>query len=315
MGLILVVAAGLGAYYYTHRPAPKLTEKDTIVVADFANSTGDPVFDDALKQALSVSLRQSPFLNVLSDEKVAATLKLMTRPVNTPLLPDVTRELCQRVDSKAYIAGSIASLGSQYVVGAEGGELPQWRYAGAGTGYGGGQGEGADMLGEAAGKLRAQLGESLASVQKFDAPLGQETTPSLEALKAASIGRKVEGEKGSAAALPFFQRAIELDPSFATALEGVGIMCGNVGQPTRGNEFLSKASRVARPGQRAGKAAHHIDVASMAVTGNWTRPSQPSASGRKTILATTLLITTFPRSTRPKARWNWGQSRRARGYA
>jgi serine/threonine protein kinase/tetratricopeptide (TPR) repeat protein len=239
--LVLLLAAVAGGYYFTHRPKPKLTEKDTIVVGDFANSTGDPVFDDALKQALSVSLRQSPFLNVLSDEKVAATLKLMTRPVNTPLAPDVARELCQRADSKAYIAGSIASLGSQFVVGLKavnclnGDTLAQEQATAAG------KEKVLDVLGEAAGKLRAQLGESLASVQRFDAPLAQETTPSLDALKAASIARKVSQEKGSAAALPFFLHAIELDPNFATAIEGVGIMYGNVGQPTRGNEYLSKA--------------------------------------------------------------------------
>ncbi|MGA8762662.1 MAG: protein kinase [Candidatus Sulfotelmatobacter sp.] len=266
MGLILIVGAGLGAFYYMHRPAPKLTEKDTIVVADFANSTGDPVFDDALKQALSVSLRQSPFLNVLSDEKVAATLRLMTRPVNTPLTPDVTRELCQRADSKAYIAGSIASLGSQYVVGLKavnclnGDTLAQEQATAAG------KEKVLDVLGEAAGKLRAQLGESLASVQKFDAPLGQETTPSLEALKAASIGRKIEREKGSAAALPFFQHAIDLDPNFATAIEGVGIMYGNVGQPTRGKEYLTKAFALRdRASER--EKLHITSMYYMAVTG------------------------------------------------
>ncbi len=239
--LVVVIAAGAAGYYYTHRAAPKLTEKDTIVVGDFANSTGDAVFDDALKQALSVSLRQSPFLNVLSDEKVAATLKLMTKPVNTPLTPGVAQELCQRADSKAYIAGSIASLGSQFVVGLKavnclnGDTLAQEQATAPG------KEKVLNVLGEAAGKLRAQLGESLASVQKFDSPLAQETTPSLEALKAASIARKTSQEKGSAASLPIYLHAIELDPNFATALEGVGIMYGNVGQPTRGNEYLTKA--------------------------------------------------------------------------
>ena len=238
---VVAIAAGGAGYYYTHRPTAKLTEKDTIVVGDFANSTGDAVFDDALKQALSVSLRQSPFLNVLSDEKVAATLKLMTKPVNTPLTPDVARELCQRADSKAYIAGSIASLGSQFVVGLKavnclnGDTLAQEQATAAG------KEKVLDVLGEAAGKLRGQLGESLASVQKFDAPLAQETTPSLEALKAASNARKVSQEKGSAEALPVYLHAIELDPNFAMALMGVGVMYGNVGQPTRAQEYLSKA--------------------------------------------------------------------------
>jgi len=238
---VVIVAALAAGYYLTHRPVAKLTEKDTIVVADFANSTGDPVFDDALKQALSVSLRQSPFLNVLSDDKVASTLKLMTKPVNTPLTPDVARELCERADSKAYVAGSIANLGSQYVVGLKavnclnGDVLAQEQASAAG------KEKVLDALGEAASKLRSQLGESLASVQKFDTPLGQETTPSLEALKAQAIGRRAEYEKGPGAALPFFQRAIELDPNFASALEGVGITYGNLGQSARGNQYLSKA--------------------------------------------------------------------------
>lgn len=239
--VVLLAAIVAGIFFYTHRAAPKLTEKDTIVVGDFANSTGDPVFDDALKQALSVSLRQSPYLNVLSDEKVAATLKLMTRPVSTLLTPDVAQELCQRADSKAYIAGSIANIGNQYIVGLKavnclnGDTLAQEQATAVG------KEKVLDALGETAGKLREQLGESLISVQKFDAPLGQETTPSLDALKAASIGRKIEHEKGSAAALPFYQHAIDLDPNFATAIEGVGIMYDNVGQPTRGREYLAKA--------------------------------------------------------------------------
>jgi serine/threonine protein kinase/tetratricopeptide (TPR) repeat protein len=239
--IVVVLAVAAAGYIYTHRPAPKLTEKDTIVVGDFANSTGDPVFDDALKQALSVSLRQSPFLNVLSDEKVAATLKLMTRPVSTPLIPDVARELCQRADSKAYLAGSIASLGSQYVLGLKAVNCLNGDVLAEEQATATGKEKVLDVLGEAAGKLRGQLGESLASVQKFDAPLAQETTPSLEALKAVSIGRKIEREKGSAAALPAYQHAIDLDPNFASAIEGVGIMYGNLGQPTRGEDYLSKA--------------------------------------------------------------------------
>ncbi len=263
---LLAGVALVGGYYYMHRSSAKLTEKDTIVVGDFANSTGDPVFDDALKQALSVSLRQSPFLNVLSDEKIAATLRLMTRPVNTPLTPDVARELCQRADSKAYIAGSVAGLGSQYVIGLKavnclnGDTLAQEQATATG------KEKVLDALGEAASKLRSELGESLASVQKFDAPLGQETTPSLEALKADAIAKKIEKEKGPAAALPLFQRAIELDPNFASAIEGVGIMYGNVGQPTRGNEYLSKAFALRdRASER--EKLHITSMYYMAVTG------------------------------------------------
>ena len=168
----------------------RLTEKDTIVLADFANSTGDAVFDDTLKTALTVSLRQSPFLNVLSDSEVAKTLQLMTRPASTKLTPEVARELCQRAGSKAYIAGSIGSLGSEYVLGLKavncqsGDTLAQEQVTAAS------KEKVLDALGEAASKLRGELGESLATVQKFDVPLEEATTSSLEALKAYSLGIK-----------------------------------------------------------------------------------------------------------------------------
>ena len=239
--LVIVAALVATLLYWRSRQAPKLTEKDTIVVGDFANSTGDAVFDDALKQALSVSLRQSPFLNVLSDDKVAVVLKLMTRPVNTTLTPAIARELCERANSKAYIEGSIANIGNQYVLGLKavncltGDTLAQEQATAAG------KEKVLDALGEAASKLRTELGESLASVQRFDAPLAQETTPSLEALKAQSLARKAEHEKGSAAALPVFLHAIELDPNFATAIEGVGIMYSNLGQVARSSDYLTKA--------------------------------------------------------------------------
>src|ERR1700733_2745200 len=172
VAVVFALIAG-GLYYRSHRPKP-LTDKDTIVLADFDNSTGDPVFDGTLKTALSVSLNQSPFLNVLPDTKVAAILKRMMRPPDTKLTPDVARELCQRASGAAYIAGSIASLGSQYVLGLKvmncrsGDVLAQEQTTAAG------KEKVLDALGEAASKLRGELGESLASVQKFDAPLAQE---------------------------------------------------------------------------------------------------------------------------------------------
>jgi eukaryotic-like serine/threonine-protein kinase len=238
-GVTLALAVA-GAFVYTHR-TPTLTEQDTIIVGDFANTTPDSVFDDTLKQALGVSLRQSPFLNVLSDDKVAATLRMMTRPVNTRLTPDVARELCQRANSKVYIAGSIANIGSQYVVGLKAvncanGDVMSQEQATATS-----KEKVLDALGDAASRLRTHLGESLASVQKFDVPLEQETTSSLEALKAFGLGRKAQAEKGVAAALPFFQRAIELDPEFASAIESVGIMYLNLGDTDRATEYIKKA--------------------------------------------------------------------------
>jgi serine/threonine protein kinase/tetratricopeptide (TPR) repeat protein len=241
---VVVIALAAGAFWWFKGHNTKtatLTERDTVLVADFANSTGDPVFDDALKQALSVSLRQSPFLNVLSDDRVSSTLRLMTRPADTRLTPDVARELCLRASSKAFVAGSIANIGSDYVVGlkaincATGDVLAQEQVQATG------KEKVLDALGQAATKLRTELGESLASVQKFDVPLDQETTASLDALKALSIGQKTEDEKGPAAALPLFQRAVELDPNFARAYEQLGLMLWDSGQPEKGNANLTKA--------------------------------------------------------------------------
>jgi len=239
---VALVAIAAGVWWFKGRGSSKpLTDKDTVVIADFANSTGDPVFDDTLKQALSVSLRQSPFLNVLSDEKVRGILALMTRPPNTPLTPDVTREVCERATSKAFIAGSIAGLGSQYVIGlkavncASGEILAQEQVTATG------KEKVLDSLGEAASKLRGELGESLASVQKFDVPLEQATTTSLDALKAYSLANKTAFEQGSGAALPYYQKATELDPNFASAYTGLGVMYSNLGQPARAREYLTKA--------------------------------------------------------------------------
>jgi eukaryotic-like serine/threonine-protein kinase len=239
---VLTVASlvAVGHYYRSHQ-SNGLTEKDTIVLADFANSTGDAVFDDTLKTALNVSLRQSPFLSVLPDSEVAQTLQLMTRPANTKLTPEVARELCQRAGSRAYIAGLIGSLGSEYVLGLKavncqnGDTLAQEQVTAAS------KEKVLDALGEAASKLRGELGESLASVQKFDVPLAEATTPSLEALKAYSLGRKAIREKGAAAALPYSQRAIELDPTFPMGYRAVGIEYAMLGEIGRATEYFSKA--------------------------------------------------------------------------
>jgi serine/threonine protein kinase/Flp pilus assembly protein TadD len=240
---ILLAALVAAALYYRSRQqtAHQLTDKDTIVLVDFANSTGDPVFDDTLKTALSVSLNQSPFLNVLSDNKVAATLKLMTKSRDTKLTPDVARELCQRADSKAYIAGSIASLGNEYVLGLKavncqsGDPLAEQQVTAAS------KEKVLDALGDAASKLRGELGESLATVQKFDVPLAEATTSSLEALKAFTLGRKAANEKGYAAALPYHQRAIELDPNFAMGYEVVGGDYSSLGELGRASDYFTKA--------------------------------------------------------------------------
>ena len=237
--LVALLVAG-GLYYRSHRSKP-LTDKDTIVPADFANSTGDAVFDDTLKTALNLSLRQSPFLNMLSDSAVEKTLQEMTRPASTKLTPEVAREVCQRAQSKAYIVGSIATLGSEYVLGLKavncqsGDTLAQEQVTAAS------KEKVLDALGEAASKLRGELGESLATVQKFDVPLSEATTSSLEALKAYTLGEKAHREKGTAAGLPYHQRAIELDPNFAMGYEEVGSDYSTLGEVGRGIEYFTKA--------------------------------------------------------------------------
>jgi serine/threonine protein kinase/tetratricopeptide (TPR) repeat protein len=238
----VLIAGGLYFSYYSRsRQTKPLTEKDTVVLADFANSTGDPVFDDTLKQALSVALSQSPFLNVLPENKVAATLKMMSRPASTKLTTEVARELCLREGSKAYIAGSIATLGSQYVLGLKavncqsGDPLAQEQVTAPA------KEKVLDALGEVASKLRGELGESLATVQKFDVPLEQATTSSLEALQEYTLSLKAIHEKGPAAALPHSQRAIQLDPNFAIGYASVGSDYYTLGELGRASEYFTKA--------------------------------------------------------------------------
>ena len=234
--VMLVMAVGLGLWVvraWKSLKAPKLTEKDTIVLADFANSTGDAIFDDTLKTALSISLRQSPFLNVLPDSTVVKTLQLMTRPAGTKLTPEVALELCQRAGSKAYIAGTIGSLGSEYVlrlkaVNCQSGDTLAEEQVTAAS-----KEKVLDALGESASKLRSELGESLASVQKFDVPLAQATTSSLEALKEYSVL--------SDPSRVHTLRAIELDPNFAMAYLKVGIGYASDGDDARASGYLTKA--------------------------------------------------------------------------
>ena len=242
VAVVLIAGAIAGAFYFRSRQTThRLTEKDTIVLADFANSAGDAVFDDTLKQALSIALNQSPFLNVFPENKVAATLKLMSRPAGTKLTPEVTRELCQRAGSKAYLAGSIASLGSQYVLGLKvvncqsGDPLAEEQVTAAS------KEKVLDALGVAASKLRGELGESLPTVQKFDVPLAQAATSSLEALKAYSLGIKALNEKSFPAALPYFQRAIQLDPNFAMGYNVLGNDYYSLGETERASEYYTKA--------------------------------------------------------------------------
>jgi tetratricopeptide (TPR) repeat protein len=214
--LVALLVAG-GLYYRSHQQSKSLTEKDTIVLADFANSTGDPVFDDTLKQGLSVQLEQSPFLALVSERWVNETLKLMGRSSDDRLTANVTREVCQRTGSKAMLMGSIAGLGSQYVIGLKAVNCNTGDVLAEAQEQAAGKEAVLKALGNTAVSLRSKLGESLSTVQKYDTPLEEATTSSLEALKAYSLGVKTISAKGDTASLPFFRRAVELDPNFAMA--------------------------------------------------------------------------------------------------
>jgi eukaryotic-like serine/threonine-protein kinase len=238
--MILIVAVIAATLYLRSRRTASLTEKDSVVLADFINSTGDPVFDDTLKQALAVDLGQSPFLNILSDRKVGETLRLMGRTPTDRVTADVARELCLRTGSKAVIGGTISSLGSSYIIGLDavacntGDNLAKEQAEASSK-------EGVlKAVSTAAASLRTRLGESLASVQKFDVPV-EATTPSLEALKAFSMAITTSRTKGDAEAIPFMKRAIELDPNFASAYEVLAIEYGNLGQASLAAEAGKKA--------------------------------------------------------------------------
>jgi serine/threonine protein kinase/tetratricopeptide (TPR) repeat protein len=238
---VLLVAAVTAALYWRSTKAHALTEKDTVVLADFTNTTGDPVFDETLHRALSAQLAQSPFLNILSDSRVTETLRLMGRPLGERLTQDTAREICQRTQSKAVLSGSIASLGSHYAISlgasnCQTGDLLAQEQAEAVS-----KEEVLRTLGSAATRLREKLGESLGSIQKYDASIEQATTTSLDALKAYSQARTTHDEKGDAESIPFYKRAIELDPTFALAYGDEAISYWNMGQNALATENMKKA--------------------------------------------------------------------------
>ena len=236
--LLILLAVGL---YWRVRPTTRLTERDTVVVADFINTTGDPVFDDALKQALAVELDQSPFLNILSDQKVSETLRLMGHSSSDRLTRDVARELCLRTGSKVMIAGSISHLGSQYLLGLSAVDCNTGDSIAKEQVQAARKEDVVKDLGKAASSLRGKLGESIATIQKYDTPLEQATTSSLEALQAYSLGLKTLRAQGEEAAIPLLMRATELDPNFAMAYARLGTEYSNLGQLALGSQNAKKA--------------------------------------------------------------------------
>jgi DNA-binding winged helix-turn-helix (wHTH) protein/tetratricopeptide (TPR) repeat protein len=237
--LVLVALVAASATYYFHRQ-PKFAERDTVVVEDFSNSTGDPVFDDALKQALTVELEQSPFLNLLPDRRAQETLRLMGRSANDRITSDVGREICLRTGSRALLAGAISSLGSHYVVSLSAvacndGQILAKQQAEATR-----KEDVLKVLSRAASELRGKLGESLPSVQKFDVPI-EVTTTSLDALKNYSMAARMAETKGDAESIPFVKRALAYDPEFAMAYAALARRYVNLDQPSLALENATKA--------------------------------------------------------------------------
>jgi predicted Ser/Thr protein kinase len=237
-GTLLVGTAVAGAIY-SRRPAT-LTDKDTIVLADFTNSTGDPVFDDTLRQGLAVELQQSPFLRLISNERIRRTLPLMNQPADARLTPELAQGVCARTASAAVLEGSIAALGSQYVLGLRATDCTIGDILADEQAQVARKEDVLNMLSQMATRFRTRIGESLATIEKHSMPLEEATTPSLEALKAYSAGSKFVSA-GWPKRLPLFERAVAIDPEFAIAHAQVGFGLSTLGELARGRESLRKA--------------------------------------------------------------------------
>jgi eukaryotic-like serine/threonine-protein kinase len=282
-----VLALAAGSYFYL-RSTPKLTDKDTIVLADFKNTTGDPVFDGTLRQGLAVQLEQSPFLSLISEERIHQTLGLMGKAADVPLTPEIAKEVCERAGSAAVLDGSIASLGSQYVLGLRAKSCRTGNILDEEQVQAARKEDVLNALSQIASKFRKRVGESLTTVEKHDIPLAEATTPSLEALKTYSAALKVLYSTGSAAALPVFQRAIGIDPKFAMAHAELGRMYGDLGESVLSADSTTKAYQLQ---DRASDREKFFITASYdtQVTGNIEKAQQTCE----------LWIQTYPRDTGP----------------
>ncbi|HSA93862.1 MAG TPA: protein kinase [Terriglobales bacterium] len=239
-GALAVVAVAAGWLLLSPRRSPALTERDTILLADFVNTTGDAVFDDTLKQALAVQLGQSPYLNILPEQRIREALGLMGRPPEERVTASLARDICQRQGGKAILAGSIASLGSNYAIALDAQNCQTGESLAREQVEAAGKEQVLSALGKAASRMREKLGESLNSIRRLDTPIEDATTPSLEALKAFSLGQQTRATS-ELDAVPFFKRAIELDPNFALAYARLGTVYGNLGESDLSEIYRKKA--------------------------------------------------------------------------
>jgi len=240
-GVLLVALLAAGAHFYFSHRAPKLTGKDAIVLADFINTTGDPVFDGTLRQGLAAQLAQSPFLNILSDQQIQQTLRYMSQPPTARLTNDIARQICQRTQSAVVLNGSIGQIGSTYSIVLNAVNCATGETLATSESESSNKDQVLAALGKVAADIREKLGESLASIQKFNTPIEQATTSSLEALKAYSAGIQARRDKGEAVAGPFFKQAFALDPNFAMAYAVYGQISTNLGDAATGSEYTQKA--------------------------------------------------------------------------
>jgi eukaryotic-like serine/threonine-protein kinase len=284
---IVVIGMAVVGWLFFSRKAHALTDSDTIVLADFTNTTGDGVFDGTLRQGLSVQLEQSPFLSIISDQQIQQTLQMMDRKPDVKLTPEIAQELCQRTSSAAVLDGSIAQIGAQYLLTLKAVNCISGKTLASTQAQAGDKNHVLDALGKTASEIRNKLGESLSTVQKFDTPLEQATTPSLEALKAFSSGFQIH-TTGDAAAIPFYKHAIELDPNFALAYAWMGISFNDIGELSKDVESTRKAydlrDRASEPEKYFITARFH-----KVVTGNLEKAEE-------TLL---LWIQAYPRSALP----------------
>lgn len=241
VAVAFVIALGVGGWRLFAHKTPALTDRDTIVLANFTNRTGDPVFDGTLRQGLSVQLEQSPFLSIIPDAQIQQTLELMGRKPDTRLTSDIARELCQRTGSAAVIEGSIAQIGTPYLLTIKAVNCESGKSLASAEAQASDKSHVLDALGRTASDMREKLGESLSTLRKFDAPLEQATTPSLEALKAYSAGHEIMGTGGPGASIPFYKQATELDPNFASAYAWLGIEYTTLGEAAIGAGYTGKA--------------------------------------------------------------------------